>query len=198
VFSGGSLPSSSRPDTRDSEVFHVKHGRLVVATATALCLTAAVAVSRAARVQPVAAAAQASTRSCKPQPPVRLTLTPAESPGVWRLHLDAIAPAEVTVEMGARAGATEVARQIVWRGALGQGSVRDLEARLAVGPEVTSVWAEANAAGGGALRSVAVVETSQGKPVSHSAVAPSTGRLVTNPATGETVVQYPGVRTGSR
>lgn len=153
----------------------------------------------------VAAGAPAGTAaaslSCKVVPPVHVTLQPAGMPDVWRVRVEAreSAPA-VTVTLGTRAGERELARTLVWSGALAAGEVRDFEARLAPGADATRVWVEADAAGapGGTLRSLSGIDLEQGKAVANAVAAADAGRLVKNPQTGETVLEYEGATGGAR
>ena len=149
---------------------------------------------------PVVAPAPAP-QSCKVVPPVRVTLAPTAAPDIWHIHVEAIeAVPTVTVTLGARAGDRDVARELVWTGAIAAGAGRDFEARLAPGADVTRVWAEANAAAtpGGALRSMSGLELQRGKVVSSAVAATNPGRLTTNPQTGETVVEFEGATGGAR
>jgi hypothetical protein len=146
-------------------------------------------------------AATASALSCKVVTPVRVTLQPSAMPDVWRVHVEALetTPA-VTVTLGMRAGERELGRTLVWSGALAAGTSRDFEARLAPGADATRVWVEADAAGtpGGTLRSLSGLDLQQGKVMANAVAAAGPGRLVKNPQTGETVLEFDGATGGAR
>jgi hypothetical protein len=141
-----------------------------------------------------AAPAQPQPRSCKPSPPLRLTLEPGSTAATWRLRLEAQAPAaDVTVTLRTDAATP----RLVWRGAVAAGETRMFDVRHPVSADATVLQAVAEIAAPAnvVLRGVASVALAGGKPVTAARAA---GRLVVNPQSGEPVLELPGTTGGRR
>jgi len=140
-------------------------------------------------------------RSCKPLPPLLVTLEPATRPGVWRLRVEAIDPqADARVTLGASAAGRELTTTQVWRGAIERGAKREFEVAFTPPTAATEVWASGDAMVGAAaaIRGYASLPVLDGHVVATVAAKQSAARLTTNPATGETVVEYQGASGGGR
>ncbi len=184
----------------------MKQRRLVSIATLAVTLAAAVgglAVVGAGseRTAPVAAEVRPAPQSCKPVAPVHVTLEPGAAPGVWHVHLNAVASAnDVTVVVGSNRGDVAAGSLVVWHGSLEPGAGQAIEARFPVADDVTSVWAEARIASapGVTQRDLAVLEVLNGKAAARTASSAATGRVVTDPQTGESVVEFQGETAGKR
>jgi hypothetical protein len=140
-------------------------------------------------------------RSCKPQPPLLMTLEPGTQPGLWRLHVEAIETLpDARVTLGASTDGHELTTTQVWRGAIERGATRDFELSLVPPAGATEIWASGDAMVGAAagMRSYASLPVLNGHVVATIAPKPSAARSTTNPVTGETVVEYQGVSGGQR
>jgi hypothetical protein len=183
-----------------------RNGRILVwfAVGMALVLAGRLAI-RAVAPQPVAvqvasASSAPDPRSCKPSPPVTVTLTSTPVRGIWRIQLTAraaVAEAELRIGTGAPGAESQVAT--VWRGALAAGETREVETRYAFPSGDTDVWAEVAADENRAAiqRSRARLHITNGVAVAAAEPADA-GRLVTDSKTGATVVEYPGAAAVSR
>ena len=112
-------------------------------------------------------------------------------PGAWHLEIRALETAnEVSVHLGSSTGGQTDSRQEIWRGPLRAGQVRSLDVSFSPPPGATSVWAEAQVTTGSTtiLRAGAVVPTAA---ATRAAGAPR-GTVLVDPASGESVVEYPG------
>ena len=157
--------------------------------------------SRAVEATPeVAASSRPHPLSCKPSPPVVVTLVAGSTSGVWRVRIEALADAaEVEVTMGGRTAAADLSPVTVWRGALAQGESRDLEVRYAPPGGTGEVWVDAAAGAANAMqRSRAALAVRDGRAVPHPASEVPPGRTVTDPMSGHEVVEFDGAAGGTR
>ena len=182
----------------------MKRWRLVSIATVAVALAAVLGGlmtlrARAGRTAPVAAAARIPLQSCKPVAPVLVKLEPGPTPGVWQVHLDAVEDAkDVAVVVGSSRGDIETASLVVWRGSLRQGAKQDVAARFPVTDDATSVWADARVASapGVTQRGLAALSVLHGKVVAQTTSSSAGGRVVTDPRSGETVVEFQGKMAG--
>jgi hypothetical protein len=142
--------------------------------------------------------APATPQSCKPRPPLQMTLEPGAASGIWRLRTEATAavPHVVLVLRDDAGGA-----QVVWRGALVAGAVREFDVRFALQARATRLTAEATLqdAPDAIVRSVASVAVAGGKIVAAGAATtvPANGQMIPASGGSDAVLELPGV-TGSR
>lgn len=177
----------------------------VVGVGAAVVATGAMTAHRAPAPQDaprpiVTASSKADPRSCKPSAPVVVTLASTSRPGVWRVHLEALATVEsAEITLGATAAGGDIARRVAWTGALSQGEERDLELTFAPPHGATNVWVEAAAGRGDAVqRGRAAIALRGGRPTATvEAAESSAGRLITDPATGEKTVEFVGSTKGA-
>ena len=173
------------------------------AVGVTLAVAALASFLRPAAQQPAPVSATNTSpdpRSCKPTPPVRVTLT-AMSRGIWRIRLEAQAAVEEAVlRMGSGAPGAESEVVAVWRGALAAGEAREVEVRYEAPPGEAQVWAEATAdeRGDALQRSRAAVRTRGGLAVAASEAPADPGQVVADPESGGQVVEYPGGTGGNR
>lgn len=138
--------------------------------------------------------------SCKPAPPVRVTLRPSGS-GTWAVQIEAVIPVTDAV---LRLGATETATpEIFWRGSLAAGEVREIEVRWSPPAGAREVWAEvANDEGGeGHQRARAALLLPAGRQAAELAAgdaATAESRTVVDPQTGQTIFEVRGLQGGGR
>lgn len=141
------------------------------------------------------AAAPNAPQSCKPRPPLQITLEPGSAPGTWRVRTEALAPAaQVVLVLRDDAGGS----QIVWRGALAQDEVREFDVRYAVRTRATRLTAEATLQNTptAIVRGIATIVVAGGKAVAGT--APLNGRMIPAGGGSEAVLELPGEIGGRR
>jgi hypothetical protein len=183
----------------------LKRWRLVSIPTVAVALAGLAGSLTAFRARPEDAAAVAapvrSPLSCKVAAPVHLTLQQGSGPGVWHLQLTAIEDAkDVTVTVGSNRGDIEMTHVVAWHGSLQRGAVQEIDAHLAVAGDATSLWAEARVASpaGVVQRDLAALDVVLGKATARTASAAAGGRVVTDPRSGATVLEFQGEMGGKR
>jgi hypothetical protein len=151
------------------------------------------------------AAAGASSRphplSCKPSPPVVVSVLATDAPGRSRVRVEALAAVEaLEVAVGGTGFAAELPRTVIWRGALAQGESREFEVDRPAPAGASDLWVEAVAAAGPGevQRSRASLAREAERQVARRADDAGAGRVVVDPATGQKVVEFVGAWGSSR
>ncbi len=142
---------------------------------------------------PSATSPSPASSTCKPLPPVQVTLT-AAGRGIWRIHLEAASPIQDAVlRLGSGGPGAEDRVTVVWRGTLSAGETRDVEALYEAPAGDGQVWAElaADERGAALQRSRATLHTRAGLAIVTQEAA-DLGTVVTDPQSGTAVVEYPG------
>ena len=167
----------------------MRRSNLQVAVLAVLLVGAGIAGTRvasdAAPAARVAAATGEPSLSCKPRPPVTVSLVKRDD-GTWQVDVTALeATPAVRVEIG-----TGDRGRTLWSGALRDGERRSFEARLESGTLDTWAVAEVPSPAGTTLRSVSTVAGTGAR--TRTVAAAETGRVVVDPKTGDGVFEYRG------
>jgi hypothetical protein len=184
------------PEERDSRMSRQRSRCLVWSTiavvGAGLVLVAAERNTAPANGSAFTASTGLDPNSCKPSPPVLVTLVAGRDPGSWHVRLEALERVSAArLSLGARGPEGDVEARVAWRGALDQGQVQELDVRYRPPAGALEVWAEAASeeASAGLRRGRAAVLVTDAKSLRLAAEADAAHVLV-DPESGQKVAEY--------